>query len=144
MEDVMQQNMKLNVIGGGGGSVGSVIIPNDLDRFVVGGGQALTNVPRSMAIAYNNMTLDGASIHLTEVGVLDPVGSNTDVFLQDGWSQQIKEVKIWLFCKVDANGNPLDANGVLVRPVVWGPFPAALTATSRIIAPLIVGGGRCG
>ena len=120
----------------------SVIIPNTLTQLTVGSfGATQLCTPRSMAIAYETIKIDGASVHLTEIGTSGV--ANTPVFLTDGWSQDITNINIWVFCKVDQWGQPLDANGAPVVPLPLGMIPRAVNLGSRIMPPGIVGGGFC-
>ena len=64
MEDVMQMDMPLTVTSRGT-TVGTTTIPNTLNQLIVG---TALNTPRSMAIAYDIVSIDGAAIHLTEIG----------------------------------------------------------------------------
>jgi len=139
MEDVMQMDMPLTVTSGVT-TVGTTSIPNTLNQLIVG--KAL-NTPRSMAIAYDTVSIDGAAIHLTEIGTNAPSLPAQPVFLEDGWSQPITNIFVWIFCKVDSTGTPVDAGGIPVVPIPLLPapgIPAALTLGSRA-SRLVPGGG---
>ena len=83
-------------------------IPNTLDSYKVGGINPIgggSNVPRSMAIAYNDIILDGVAVHLTEIGTTT-LGSIPQV-ISNGWSADVT-ISIYIFCKVDTRGRPVD------------------------------------
>ena len=136
MEDIVQEDQKLSVFNGTT-VVGTVTIPNTLDKFQVGAG---LNTPRSMAIAYENVIIDGAAIHLTEIGEDSVLGP---VFLSDGWSQNITNINVYAFCKVNAAGTPLDNVGIPVKPLSLGSISAATNKRSRL-GKNMPGGGFAG
>ena len=75
----------------------------------VGAGVAPIKIlPRSMAIAYNKITITGCTIHLTELsngGSL--LGTNAGV--NDGWTNNV-QVRVYGFCDVNTSGRPLETN----------------------------------
>ena len=58
------------------------------------------NCPRSMAVAYSEITIDGCSIHLTELGI-----SGNTLYTVKGWTDNVA-VKVYRFCTIDPSGVP--------------------------------------
>ena len=84
-----------------------------------------------MAIAYENINIDGAAIHLTEIGTQTVGGTTTAMFVVDGWSQPLTNIYVWIFCKVNASGTPVDSTGVVVLPIQLGPVAAGTSLVDR-------------
>ena len=110
-------------------------IPSQINLYELGGGTpsaGTLNVPRSMAIAYNTIKINGASIHLTELRT-ESVSGRT--FSVNGWSQTVR-IKIYGFCKIDDTGVPNTAAPAFV--IDLNPIPADTTPGSPIAL-----GGSC-
>ena len=93
-----------------GGTIVTGLSVNDtLDSYVVGMPQVVLghtprrNCPRSMAIAYNKITLDSIEVHLTELATNQ---SSEPVVIHNGWSQPI-EIAVYAFCDIDISGVPV-------------------------------------
>jgi len=79
------------------------------------------NMPRSMAIAYKKMIIDGIAVHLTEVAVDTQTPGNFFNTMLAGWSCETT-IKIYGFCKAQ----------FIEAGVQVGPFPN-LTAPGFVI-----------
>ena len=77
----------------------SSVIPSTLDSYIVGNSSS-KNLPRSMAIAYKDISLNGVSVHLTEI-------TGPGQVINNGWSADV-DIFIYIFCKVDPLGHPYD------------------------------------
>jgi len=104
------------------------------------------NCPRSMAIGYNSIQVNGVEIHLTELahtglssGLPGAVPNNSPCVMNRGWSQRVN-IRIYGFCEIGINGVPLNAAGtelVLPNPAP-GPWRSQLLTLG--VAPSIAAG----
>ena len=80
---------------------------SQISNYQKGGAtQWLQNTPRSMAIAYKKIDIDGAAIHLTEIRAEKASQAALPVnHAVNGWSQDA-DVKVYGFCGIDEEGNP--------------------------------------
>ena len=78
---------------------------NLMDTYSVGSWNSNRNCPRSMAVAYSYITIDGCSIHLTEISR----DASNITYTTKGWTNDI-QVKVYGFCEIDASGTPTTAS----------------------------------
>jgi hypothetical protein len=122
MDDALQgKSINLGTVTNPGPVLASTFIFSpSINNYQVG-----TTTPRSIAIAYKEMTSRTVAVHLTEIGRLTPnatPGSAYDCAV-NGWSQSIA-LTIHAFCKVDNSGTP---SGGATSAVPLGPLIGAPT-----------------
>ena len=86
---------------------GSVRIPSMIDTYEKGS-STHQNLPRSMAIAYPDISINHIAIHMLETLT---ISGGTTTYVLNGWSTDVS-IKIYRFCKVDPSGNPFDNEAV--------------------------------
>ena len=102
-----------------GGTAGTGLVETQLPNYQLG--STITwNTPRSMAIGYNKIDINGAAIHLTEIRKQrSPIGTETYHAIK-GWSQDVS-INIYGFCKINQAGIPdIIDPGFVITPISIG------------------------
>ena len=98
--ETVQGNLNVSVTVGGTPGTGST--QGDLMNTYSVNNTTYRNCPRSMAVAYSKIIIDGCSIHLTELSRSSPPLTQ---YVTDGWTNEV-QVKVYGFCNINRNGLP--------------------------------------
>ena len=95
---------------------------DNIDTYCVGNLSGNSNLaaikilPRSMAVAYDKITIYGCTIHLTELST-DPTGTTN--YTNDKWTQSI-QVRVYAFCNVTDTGIPVQKDRTRLANIALG------------------------
>ena len=74
------------------------------------------NTPRSMAVGYNKISIDGLTVHLTEIGTIDSSFGRVIASPIEPWTYVDLYIYVWAFCKTNSLGFPVKTNLPEVSP----------------------------